>query len=212
MSETYKYTVEELTVTKALRELKMSDKRITKAISELDTIMVSVGAVKDEDKKDFSQKAINTLDKVKALIKRRDAIKRAVVLSNARKEVTVAGSTMTVAEAIERKTSLDYELQVLMKLSSNMNDANQKEQKALDTAESRIESLLSSLYGRDKVSAKEAQEHADTLKKQFEVVRYDPLDTYDVYTTMTKVIDDFQSEVDDVLAVANATTTITIRY
>ena len=41
------------------------------------------------------------------LIKRRDAITKAIVASNAVTEVTINGETMTVASAIELKTSIE---------------------------------------------------------------------------------------------------------
>lgn len=190
----------------------MSDNRINKAINDLDTIKVTVGEMKSQDKQDFTNRAKSTFDSIQSLIKRRDAIKRAVVLSNATVKVTIADETLTVAEAIERKTSLNYSLQLAQKLGSLLNQANKEEQKAKDIADQRIEQLLSSLYGRDKVSAKEAQEHTDNLRKQFEVVVYDALGTYDVQKGLVETIDTFLNEVDDVLAVANATTIIEISY
>ena len=53
---------------------------------------------------------------IEALIKRRNAIKSAIVVSNATTKIEVAGVKMTVAEAIERKTSISYDIQLLDKL------------------------------------------------------------------------------------------------
>lgn len=99
-------TTEKMTIHKALCELKTLDARITKSIGETEYVFankhsndkvngMTVAAYCDEIKSGYQR--------VTDLIKRRDAIKRAVVLSNAVTKVTVGGKEYTVAEAIEMK-------------------------------------------------------------------------------------------------------------
>ena len=99
-------TTEKMTIHKALCELKTLDARITKCIGETEYVFankhsndkvngMTVAAYCDEIKSGYQR--------VTDLIKRRDAIKRAVVLSNAVTKVTVGGKEYTVAEAIEMK-------------------------------------------------------------------------------------------------------------
>lgn len=102
-------TTEKMTIHKALCELKTLDARITKCIGETEYVFankhsndkvngMTVAAYCDEIKSGYQR--------VTDLIKRRDAIKRAVVLSNAVTKVTVGGKEYTVAEAIEMKTTV----------------------------------------------------------------------------------------------------------
>lgn len=99
-------TTETMTIHKALCELKTLDSRIKKAIEG----SVFVFANKHSNAK-VSGKTISAYsDEVKSayqsacdLIARRDAIKRAVTLSNATTKVTIGGQEYTIAEAIEMK-------------------------------------------------------------------------------------------------------------
>ena len=99
-------TTETMTIHKALCELKTLDSRIKKAIEG----SVFVFANKHSNAK-VSGKTISAYsDEVKSayqsacdLIARRDAITRAVTLSNATTKVTIGGQEYTIAEAIEMK-------------------------------------------------------------------------------------------------------------
>jgi hypothetical protein len=99
-------TKETMTVHQALAELKMMDKRITAAIQEPEWVVTNkhsntkIGGVAV---KDWMTDIQSKYRKVLSLIARRDAIKRAVVNSNAVTKVVVAGVEYTVAEAIDRK-------------------------------------------------------------------------------------------------------------
>ena len=48
------------------------------------------------------------------LISRRNKIKSAIIMSNAKTVVEVAGKQMTVAEAIDKKSSIEYEKELLI--------------------------------------------------------------------------------------------------
>ena len=97
-------TKEQMTVHKALAELKIIDSRIENAISGGTYVVankhsntkihgVTIDEFKTQMKSDFQ--------KVTDLIARRNAIKRAVVASNATTKVKVGNVEYTVAEAIE---------------------------------------------------------------------------------------------------------------
>ena len=57
------------------------------------------------------------------MIKRRNQIKSAIIASNAVTMVEVAGVRMTVAEAIDKKSSIGYEKELLARLSEQFTDA-----------------------------------------------------------------------------------------
>lgn len=99
-------TNETMTVHKALCELKTLDARIKKAVES----SVYVFANKHSNAKvsglsvsDYCAEIKSAYQSATDLIARRDAIKRAVVLSNATTKVTVGGKEYTIAEAIEMK-------------------------------------------------------------------------------------------------------------
>ena len=79
-------TSEKMTVHKALAELKTMDDRISKAISSTTFVLAakhSAEKINGVKVSDFKDKMRSGYQKVTDLIKRRDAMKRAVVLSNA---------------------------------------------------------------------------------------------------------------------------------
>ena len=101
-------TKETMVVHRALAELKTMDSRIEKAIRNT----VYVLAVKHSAEKingvkvgDFKDNMKSSYQKVTDLMARRDAMKRAVVLSNATTKVKIGGVNYTVAEAIEIKNN-----------------------------------------------------------------------------------------------------------
>ena len=97
---------ETMTIHKGLAELKILDGRIKK---EIQNGSYCAANKHSNDKingipiEDFKKAAQGTYDKVTDLINRRKAIKKAVVLSNAKTTVKIADVEYTVAEAIEMK-------------------------------------------------------------------------------------------------------------
>ena len=86
-------TTEKMNVHKALAELKILDDRIIKAINSVEACISNKHSntkVKGVDIKVYTGVMKSSYDKATDLIKRREAIKRAVVLSNAVTKVTVA--------------------------------------------------------------------------------------------------------------------------
>ena len=102
-------TTETMSIHQALVELKTLDKRIESAIQEGDWVVAnkhSNGKISGIDLKDFVENVKSRHQKVTSLIARTEAIKRAVVNSNAVTKVTIAGKEYTVAEAIDMKARL----------------------------------------------------------------------------------------------------------
>jgi hypothetical protein len=112
-------TTTQMTVTRALAELKLLDSRINRTINGatfggiLVGNKVSAGLTSVDD---IEKRAKADFQSVKALINSRNEIKSAIVKSNSVVEVEIAGVKLTVAEAIERKTSIQYENNLLASL------------------------------------------------------------------------------------------------
>ena len=99
-------TTETMTIHKGLAELKILDGRIKK---EIQNGLYCAANKHSNDKingipiEDFEKSVQGTYDKVTDLIKRQEAIKKAVALSNAKTYVDIAEVKYTVAEAIWMK-------------------------------------------------------------------------------------------------------------
>ena len=158
-------TIEKMTVHKALAELKLLDDRITKAISE----GIYCVANKHSNEKidgisidDYKKRIQGSYDKTTDLIKRRNSIKRAVVLSNAVTKVMIADKEYTVAEAIEMKNhGVEFDSKLLneMRLHYQMSQVQIKKQNG-DDLEERANQYVTAIYGN-----KEGKTNTDDIEK-----------------------------------------------
>lgn len=207
-----------ISITEALNELKLYDSKILKAITNAKLVGAAkkssdkVGVFKKED---FEDRAKASYQSVTDLIANRNALKSAIVKSNAVTEVTVNGKTMTVAEAIERKNSIDYDETFLTEMKKQYactTDTVTKENKKVDN---KVDDLLATLIGKDssKDISKESQEAIEKpyrAKNEYEFI--DPIGLLDKIEILEAEIDGFKSEVDTRLAVANSITMIEIDF
>lgn len=207
-----------ISITEALNELKLYDARIRKAISNIKL----VGAAKKSSDKvgvvlkdNFNERAKADYQSVTDLMANRNSLKSAIVKANAVTDVTIAGKTMTRAEAIERKNSIEYEESLLLEMkrqyATTMDSVN-KENKKVD---SKVDELITTLVGRDsdKKLSKEDQEAVEKPyreKNEFEFI--DPIGIYDEMLALESDIDGFKSEVDTVLVLSNATSFIEVDF
>lgn len=207
-----------ISITEALNELKLYDSKIMKAIDSA----VFVGATKKSDSKVgvidrdvFCVRAKASYQSIVDLISNRNALKSAIVQSNAITYVIVNGKTMTVAEAIERKKSIEYEVMLLDEMKkqyARTTDTISKENKKVDN---KIDELLATLIGKDtsKEINKESQEAIEIPyrnKNEYEMV--DPVDLLNKIEALEEEIDGFMSEVDTRLSVINSTTLIELDF
>jgi hypothetical protein len=115
----------EMSITRALVELKNLDSRINRAINS----GIYIAGAKKSSKKinniftreDFDKRAKADYQSAIDLIKRRKMIKSKVVESNAKTMVKINNVEMSVADAIERKDSIDYERALLSEMEKQYN-------------------------------------------------------------------------------------------
>lgn len=216
-------TTEKMTVHKALAELKTMDDRIAKAIRDTTYVL----AVKHSAEKingmtvtNFKEKMRSGYQKATDLIARRDAMKRAVVLSNATTKVKVGENEYTVAEAIEMK---NHGMEFRSALLRQMNSAYVTAQSELnrnsgETLEKKAEQyVLAVIAAQPKDSKMSVDSDAmKTLRKTYiENNTYDlvdPLDVTKIMEALDAEINEFNAEVDAALSVSNALTVIEFEY
>ena len=204
-----------MTIHRALSELKVIDKRISKNIQSL----VPVGAMKKDGlvnnyykKRDFEDKAKSDLQSVQDLIKRKENIKSAIVKSNSETPVKIGGKTMTVSDAITMKTSIELREELLGKLTTSFAEVNTTIEDVSKRVEDNAMRLAESALGKDnvKTSDKEAESIMNTYKASNSVSIVDPLEIDSLIKTLSEEVENFQGEVDAVLSESNAITTIEV--
>ena len=209
---------EKMTVHKALAELKTLDDRINSEI----TGSVFVRANRHNNMKifgkaipDFMADTESSYQSVKALINRRNAMKRAVVLSNAVTKVEIGGVEYTVAEAIEMN---NHGMEMLVELGSCVREEYSTVRRMVESENGdklvkACENYIQATFG-----TKEKINNPDIEMAQ---KVYMTNNTYDIVTgfdiekvikELTDRIDAFKAEVDSALSVSNALTVIEFDY
>jgi hypothetical protein len=203
----------QMSVTQGLAELKLLDKRINKELSYVFWAKVSTKNNR-VDEAALKKVAQAEYQSYMDLVKRRDSIKRAIVLSNAVTAVTVGSGTVwkgTVAEAIEHKASLTYKKSLLEKIKKCISTVQSEYSSANEALERRLDSLLTSELGKD---VKTNPETITALRTSFletnKVELVDPLDLMKMAKDLSDEIDSFESNVDWVLSEANGRTQISV--
>ncbi len=209
---------EKMTVHKALAELKTLDDRINSEI----TGSIFVKANRHNNMKifgksveDFRADTTSSLQSVMALIERRNAMKRAVVLSNAVTKVEIGGTEYTVAEAIEMNNHgmenwIDFRDFLRDQYSSVKRMVESENGEKLANA---CENYIQTMFGsKDKINNPDIE----TARKMYmDSHSYDIVTGFnieEIITVITKKIDDFKAEIDSALSVSNALTIIEFDY
>ena len=208
---------EKMLVTEALNELKTLGNRISRARMECKLVVASKKADKNAkpgvSKEDFISKAKSDYQSVNDLIKRREAIKAAVIASNAVTEVEIAGQKMTVAQAIDTKNSMEFYDGLLYVMKEQYSQALATAEKANKTIEQNIDQMVMAAYGKDskdKISESTFDAIAKPYRAANEVELVDPLDIKTEIDKLENYIETFRSTVDSKLQVSNCMTYIEI--
>lgn len=212
-------TTETMTIHKALCELKTIDARISKEINSGPFVVANKHSntkISGVDVSEFCEQIKSRMQSVNDMIKRRNAIKCAVVQSNAVTTVSVAGKEYTVAVAIDMKNNgMQYLKYWLQKMTTDYNKAQREANAANgDILEQRADDYIKTMYGN--TDMKNASEEAKKSRAEFITAQtYELVDPIKIVASMEEIenhINQFMVEIDSALSVSNAVTTITIEY
>ena len=209
---------EKMTVHKALAELKTLDDRINSEI----TGSVFVRANRHNNMKifgktiaDFMADTESSYQSVKALINRRNAMKRAVVLSNAITKVNIGGVEYTVAEAIEMN---NHGMENLVELRNCLREQYSSVKRMVESENGdklvkACENYIQATFGtKEKINNPDIEmaQKVYMTNNTYDIVT--GLDIEKVIKELTDRIDAFKAEVDSALSVSNALTVIEFDY
>lgn len=202
----------EISINRALSELKLLDKKIKDKIPGIQAA-ATVKTTDDEAlRKAFIEDQSAKLQQVQDLISRRNKIKTAIVASNASTYVEVANEKMTVAAAIERKSSIELDKQLNKQLRQqfygNKNNVDQHNDRVRQQADKQAESVLGAETAREKGEEYTAFSDAYYKRNKAELISINDLDKL-IERTQDE-IDEFESEVDFVLSESNTKTLIEV--
>jgi archaellum component FlaC len=203
-------TKQQMSVTQALAEMKLLQKRINKALYSVTWADVSTKA-RPIDAGKLSKLALAEYQSYQDLVKRHSSIKRAVVQSNAMTRVKIGAWEGTVAEAIEQKSSIQAKKRLLDTMKETLSTALDKLKTEQSAADDRLERLLTSELGKDvRTNPETITTLTNTFRENNKVELVDPLDLPKKIAELEEEVESFETNVDWVLSEANGRTLIEV--
>lgn len=202
----------EISITRALSELKTLDARIQRLTeSKWVAMAINKKVSNSTDQQDFCATVKATKQQLADLMERRNKIKCAIVQSNAVTKVTIGSTEYTVAEAIERKNTIQQEEALVHVLQNQLFKVTAEVEKHNMVENSQLNALLGQMVSKE---ATVSQESIDALSTSFReqnfAVLVDPLSIETLVKELQDAISEFKMNVDFSLSEINAVTKITV--
>lgn len=188
-----------MTVTRGLAELKLLDKKINRKISSLHLIG-----------KDLPTPPESQIQSVEDLITERSALKMKIMTSNYATKVTIDGKSITVLQAIEMKTTMEYQSKLCQEMRNQfLIGMREVEQKNL-RVEQDLQKILEAAAG---TGGTLSDEQIESISKPFLASRTVSLETggYNLQEKIEAYIEKYEnfiSEIDFILSESNSITTL----
>lgn len=206
-----------MSIARALAELKLLDSRIEKKIMGATLVGVTNESSYQMDncrltKKEFVAKVEAEFQSIRDLIERRRRIKAAIVASNAITFVTIGGVKMTVAEAIERKASIEYDVSLLKKLKSQLSASKAKVEKVNEDIKNRVDQVVNSTMNNSSGPPPEGlvKMLTEQYNQDYKVEVISMKNVEKVREELEESIENFLFNVDFELSTSNALTVIEV--
>ena len=212
-------TNETMTIHKALAELKLLEQRIDTGIHAKIHCSVAKNStlkINGETIEEYKNSSKEAYQSVNDLIRRRDAIKKAVSKSNASTIVRVNEIDYTVAEAIwMNQSGMAAKEELLRKLKELYSMAVKKTEDNNSQLDNKAEQFIINMNGQtDKkaMNTDEVQQAKDAYIKSNTMSVVCGFDIKNEINKLEAEIASFKAEVDAALSVSNATTMIEVSY
>jgi hypothetical protein len=198
-------------ITRSLVELKTLDERINKFTSEgvfmsFKTKSKNSGLAEE----DFKRSAEQSFEAVERMIRRRDLIKNLILESNLVARVNIDGRDMSVAAAIEFKTTIEYKSRLLEVLKKQRKTVVAEQEAHKVRLQAKIDENVKIICGKEKPDATVIATVTEGITKSDPIEVFDPLNLDQLIRSLEDEVQTFRANVDFALSESNATTKITI--
>jgi len=197
-----------MSVTQGLSELKLVRNRLESGVEHAKFVVLK----KKRDLIDptaFSAQTISGYQSIMDLLARYNRIKSQIVQSNAATNVTIAGQEYTVADAVERKRSIEYEKTLLAKMKRHWERVREEFTEHSEAEQARVDRLVTTELGKEsRTNVEVVSNLTETFLAQNRAEILDPLNLAERIKTLEKQIEEFETQVDWVLSEANGRTLI----
>ena len=162
------------------------------------------------NKETFEKNVQADYESICKLLKNADDIKSKIVLSNATTKINIGEETMTVAEAIERKSSIKFEEKLLSRMTTQYNDIIGTVNVYNENMEESLDQQVTNLGGKDGSDKNKLSGYMEEYRKQNGWSVIDPIQLRNKIEELDEKIANFKNNVDVALSISNATTFIEI--
>lgn len=212
-------TTETMTIHRGLAEINVLEDRISKLTREA----IFCGAAKQSMKKmngvsieEYKANGQSSLDKIKDLIARLNAIKRAISESNAVTHRIVCGKDYTIAQIIwMNQHGIDFLSDLLNQMERQYSNAISTIERTNANLSDRADDFVirsNNPADKDGMSPEAIRDMRDGYIERETMVLIDGIDIKKTKDELADEINKFKAEVDAVLSESNATTEVTIEY
>ena len=199
-----------MSITQALAELKLLRSRIESSYRGVQFVTLKTKR-NDIDADNFSKRAKSAAQSFNDLMSRYSKIKSAIVVSNATVNVKVAGSEYTVAEAVERKRTVEFEKQFLQTLKAQLTQVKNTYDIEQRSLQERLDKLLMQELGKEsKTNIDVVNSFTESFMRNNKVEMIDPLKLGDYIKERESEIESFLTNVDWVLSESNGVNYINV--
>ncbi len=206
--------MEEITITRALAELKLLDSRISKKTAESDfAFLLSKKNRNNLNTETLTTNAKGSFQSIVDLIKRRQTLKSAIILSNSSTKVKLNGEDMTVAEVIECKQLVQLYKDLLLKLKQNRETVLSQVERNNQQMELDLQKLLEINFGKSsnaKTNTDDIENISKTYREQNKSEMLDCINVDSKIKEVEELINKYETETNFVLSESNAMTKIKV--
>lgn len=157
----------------------------------------------------FSMRASGGWQSIRNLMARKRRIRGAILLANATTKVSVCGEEYTIAEAIEQKTVMAKEREIVAETRKKVEKERQSVNDFQEQNKWRIAKLVEAAHGArgkdDPLPKEEYDAVAEPYLRENDVGMFDPLRCECLVAELEKNVDAFLATVDECISAANLT-------
>lgn len=205
--------MKELTLTRALAELKLLDSKISKAIQELKSVSYSVNNIVPEFRvtsDEFKANYNSQMQSIQDLRNNKVILKNALMKANTETKVTIGGKEYTILEALNRKTDISTESLLVQTMKKQLSASIANVNSINNSIESNIENTIRS---KSASSGNQSKDYIQTVRDSYkpqmpELVNADVVEK--LIKDKEEEISEFIAEVDYALSEVNAITKIKV--
>lgn len=199
-----------MSITQALAELKLLRKRFTNCLEDAEFVTLKT-KTRQVDTAAFAADAQASYRSYRDLLDRYNRVKAAIVASNATTTVMFGGRTYTIAEAVERKRTIETERACLSKMQEQWHRVQMNYQAHQNEQQQRVDRLMMQELGKDKqtnVEVAKSLQEAFLESNKADIV--DPLNLAKLIREFSKELEEFETNVDWVLSESNGRTMVVV--